>query len=86
MSLVINFQEIYCNFILGIFQTQPLSASCVLGNNKIICILTLQDNIENTQNDFELPDNFNIVIDTEESFFKNFTKKTLENFVYKLFE
>jgi len=58
----------------------------VLGNNKIICILSKQNEKENKQNEFDIPDNFNIIIDTDETFFKNFTKKTFENFAYKLFE
>ncbi len=76
----------YLTIILGIFQTQPISASCVLGNNKIICILT--DNYQENymSNEYDVPKNFNIIIDGEETSFKNFTKKNLENFAYKLFE
>jgi len=68
-------------------QTQPISASCVLGDNKVICVLEKIRNKEDlSTNDYDVPSNFGIVIDTEEQNFKYFSKKNLENFAYKIFE
>jgi len=73
--------------IKGILQTQPVSASCILGDTKLICIFEKITNQESPiNNEYDVPQNFNIVIDNEESSFKNFSKKNLEIFAYKLFE
>jgi len=69
----------------GILQSQPISASCVLGDNKLICILTKDSDYEiNCTSDYDIPSNFNVIIEADE--FKNFSNKNLENFAFKLFE
>jgi hypothetical protein len=68
-------------------ETHPTSASCVLGDNKIIMILIKDHKTEsNIKKENSIFDNFNIIIETEERNFKSFSKKNFENFAYKLFE
>ncbi len=72
--------------ILGIIESEPISASCILGNNKIICVLEKNFNEENTFIGREFNEFFNIIIDIDESNLKNFNKKLIENFTYKILE
>jgi hypothetical protein len=70
----------------GIIESEPISASCILGNNKIICVLEKNSNEENSFYEKEFSEFFNIIIDIDESNLKNFNKKLIENFIYKILE